>query len=337
MTRVLALAIGFVLDLVLGDPRGFPHPVRAIGGLISFLDGRLRAVAGGSAHAQRVAGCALVVLVVGASCAAVSLTLWLCALISPVLALVMESVMCYQMLAAKSLRVESTRVERALEEGTLDDARRAVSMIVGRDTGGLTEEGVAKAAVETVAENTSDGVVAPLLFMALFGAVGGVFYKAVNTMDSMVGYKNDVYRDFGWAAARLDDVLNFIPARVAGVLMCAAAWVVRFDGHRAWRVFLRDRHKHTSPNAAHTEAACAGALGVQLAGSNYYFGKLVEKPTLGDATRAVEPADIARANRLMYATSVLALMLSLCVAAALGLVASSVSGMLLNSGWEAMA
>ena len=195
----------------------------------------------------------------------------------------------------------------ALEHAGLPEARTRVSMIVGRDTAALTEEGVTKAAVETVAENASDGVIAPLFYLALLGPVGGVVYKAINTMDSMVGYKNDRYLDFGRAAAKLDDAVNFIPARLAGALMCLAAPLAGFDGKRAWRTFRRDRLAHTSPNSAHTEAACAGALGIQLAGPNYYGGVLVEKPTLGEACRAVEPADIRRANRLLYATSLLAL------------------------------
>ena len=180
-------------------------------------------------------------------------------------------------------------------------------MIVGRDTDRLDETGVAKAAVETVAENTSDGVIAPLLFLVLGGAPLGMLYKAANTMDSMVGYKNNQYLYYGRAAARLDDVLNWIPARLAGVLMCLGAVLCGYDGRGAWRIFLRDRKQHKSPNSAHTEAACAGALGVQLAGSNYYFGKLVEKPTIGDDLRAVEAFDIVRAGRLLYATAFLAL------------------------------
>ena len=216
---------------------------------------------------------------------------------------------------------ESTKVQRALEDGTLDDARQAVRMIVGRDVERLDRQGVAKAAVETVAENTSDGVVAPLLFMALGGAPLAVLYKAVNTMDSMVGYKNERYLHLGWAAAKLDDVLNWVPARVSGLVMCLVAPLVGLDGRSAWRVFRRDRLAHSSPNAAHTEAACAGALGVQLAGSNWYFGRLVEKPTIGDDLRPVEPADIARANGLMYATSVAVLLAAVLTVLAAGWVA----------------
>lgn len=305
MRHFIAIAVGFVLDLIVGDPHSLPHPVRWIGALISALEKALRRVFGDTPGQLKAAGAVLVVLVAGISTGCAAVLLWLCGLASWWLALAVESVMCYQMLATRSLRDESMKVARALEGGSLEDGRAAVSMIVGRDTDRLDEAGVTKAAVETVAENVSDGVIAPLLFMALGGAPFGVFYKSVNTMDSMVGYKNDRYRHFGTAAAKLDDVLNFVPARVAGVLMCAAARLVGLDGKGAWRIFRRDRLAHSSPNSAHTEAACAGALGVQLAGNNYYFGKLVEKPTIGDPSRDVEVEDIARANKLMYATAVL--------------------------------
>ncbi|MBO4365089.1 MAG: cobalamin biosynthesis protein CobD [Eggerthellaceae bacterium] len=317
MRHVLAIAIGFALDLLLGDPYTWPHPIRWIGKLIAVLEKPLRKVFPKTASGERIAGGVLVVLVVGISFACAVGLLWACALLSWWLALVVESVLCYQMLATKALRDESMKVAHALEQGTLDDARKAVSMIVGRDTQSLDHAGVAKAAIETVAENVADGVIAPLLYMAIGGAPLGVLYKAANTMDSMVGYKNDTYRHFGTIAAKLDDVLNFVPARIAGLLMCLAALLVHQDARGAWRIFKRDRLAHSSPNSAHTEAACAGALGVQLAGSNYYFGKLVEKPTIGDATRAVETADIARANRLMYATASLGFLLAEIVCALL--------------------
>lgn len=237
------------------------------------------------------------------------------------LGLLCEIIMCYEMLAARSLRDESMKVCRELEKGRTEEARKAVSMIVGRDTANLTEEGIAKAAVETVAENTSDGVAAPMLFMALFGAPGGFFYKAVNTMDSMVGYHNETYEYFGKAAARLDDVMNWIPSRLSGLLMTEAAFLLGkkrgFDGKKAWKVFLRDRKNHKSPNSAQTEAACAGALGLQLAGDAYYFGKLVKKPVIGDDRRKIQAGDIRRANQLMYVTAALTLILSLGIRAGL--------------------
>ena len=307
--RLFALLLGFCLDLLLGDPHWMPHPVRAMGALITGLEKPLRGVFPKTHRGELAAGSALVILTVGISTGVAALLLWLCGQIHPYLAFAGETLLCYQLLAARALRDESVKVYKALRDGTLDDARKAVSMIVGRDTDRLDEIGVAKAAVETVAENASDGVIAPLLFLAIGGAPLGVLYKSINTMDSMVGYKNDRYLYFGRAAAKLDDLVNFIPARLAGVLMCLAARPAGFDGRNAWRIFRRDRKNHKSPNSAHTEAAAAGALDVQLAGSSYYFGKLVEKPTIGDPLRPVEPADILRCNRLMYAGTFLAMVL----------------------------
>ena len=218
-----------------------------------------------------------------------------------------ETFWCYQLLAVKALRVESMRVYSAVKEGDLPKARYAVSMIVGRDTDCLDAQGVTKAAVETVAENSSDGVVAPLLFLMIGGAAGGFFYKSINTMDSMVGYKNDKYRYFGTFAAKLDDVVNFFPARIAGGLMILAGYLWGFDGKNAARIYRRDKKNHESPNSAHTEAVMAGALDIQLAGDAWYFGELHRKPTLGDPIRPVEPEDIPRSNRLMVGTAFLAL------------------------------
>ena len=309
--HLMALAIGFAFDLVVGDPHWLPHPIRLVGRLISGLERILRRVFPATPKGEHAAGVVLVVLVCTISTACAIALLVLCGMASPWLALAVESIMCYQMLATKALKDESMKVYDALAAGDLAAARSAVSMIVGRDVERLDAAGVTRAAVETVAENASDGVVAPLLFMAVGGAPLGVFYKAVNTMDSMVGYRNEKYRYFGTAAARFDDVLNFVPARLSGVLMVCAASIARLDAKGAWRIFLRDRRKHASPNSAHTEAACAGALDVALAGDAWYFGKLVEKPTIGDALRPVEAADIVRANRLLYATASLSLVLCL--------------------------
>ena len=217
--------------------------------------------------------------------------------------------MCWQILAAKSLRTESTKVQAALENNDIKSARTYVSMIVGRDTQKLGAEGITKAAVETVAENSSDGVIAPLFYMLFGGAVCGFLYKGVNTMDSMAGYKNDKYIDFGRAAAKLDDIANFIPARISAFLMVISAFILGFDAKNAWKIFIRDRYKSTSPNSGQTEAACAGALGIELLGDAYYFGKLVKKPSVGNAMRSIEPYDIHNANNLMYCMTFIMVML----------------------------
>ncbi len=309
LSNLCALLLGFCLDLLLGDPHWAPHPVRAMGSLISLLEPPLRRLFPKSSRGLLAAGTALVVLVVGLSAGAAAAVLALCRAIHPLLAFAVKVLLCYQLLAARALRDESMAVYEPLKRGDLPAARQAVSMIVGRDTAALDEAGVTKAAVETVAENASDGVVAPLFYLALGGPLAGVAYKAVNTMDSMVGYKNERYLHFGRPAARLDDLVNFLPARLAGGLMCLSAFLTGFDGPGAVRIFRRDRKKHASPNSAHTEAACAGALRVELAGPAFYFGRRVEKPTLGDPIHPVEPLDIVRANRLMYGAAFLALLL----------------------------
>lgn len=303
-----ALCIGSILDFILGDPRALWHPVQGIGFCIEWLEQRLRKIFPGSPKGERVAGAVLVLLICTIWVAVPALLLKVAGWLHPVLAFLLSCVFCWQMLAARSLRTESMKVYDALEQEGLEAGRRAVSMIVGRDTADLTEEGVIKAAVETVAENTSDGVTAPLFYMILAGPLGGFAYKAINTMDSMIGYKNDKYRYFGTCAARLDDAANFIPARLSAVFMILAAWFLGFDGRAAWKVFRRDRKNHKSPNAAHTEAVMAGALGIQLAGDAWYFGRLYRKPYIGDPCRKVERKDIPRACRLEYGTAVLQLL-----------------------------
>ncbi|MBS4969554.1 MAG: cobalamin biosynthesis protein CobD [Lachnospiraceae bacterium] len=302
-----ALLTGYVLDLIFGDPRQIYHPIRIIGNLIAVLEKGIRKVFPKTSRGELAGGTVLVVLVVLICTAVPAALLGLAAWIHPAVYWLLASFWCWQILATKSLKTESMKVYAPLKEGDLPAARRAVAMIVGRDTERLTEEGVAKAAVETVAENTSDGIVAPLIFLALGGPALGFFYKAVNTMDSMVGYKSERYLYFGRTAARLDDVLNFLPSRISAWLMILAAAFLGMDGKNAKRIYLRDRRNHASPNSAQTEAVMAGALRVQLAGDAWYFGELYKKPTIGDPFRAVEPEDIVRANRLMYLTSALAL------------------------------
>ena len=301
MRILLACMTGFGLDLIFGDPYWLYHPIRLIGHLISFLEKPLRSAAGKSPKKQIVAGGILWLLVILISTGIPCLMLWAAEKIHPAVSFLLECFWCYQILAARSLSVESKKVYHALKTQDVEGARKAVSMIVGRDTKSLTEEGIAKAAVETVAENTSDGVIAPFLFMAIFGPVGGTFYKAVNTMDSMIGYTNDKYILFGRTAAKLDDVLNFIPARISGCLLTLAAYLLPgADGKNAWRIFLRDRRKHASPNSAHGEAACAGALHLRLAGDAWYFGVLHKKQFIGDNDREIVPEDIWKASLLMF-------------------------------------
>ena len=305
--HISALVLGLLLDLAFGDPRWLYHPIRLIGNLIAWAEKPFRAAFPKSEKGELAAGTFFAVFVVAVSTAVPALLLALASRLSLWLVFALEVFWSFQILAAKSLKSESMKVYAALKEGDLPKARKAVSMIVGRDTQKLTEEGVAKAAVETVAENSSDGVIAPLLFLALGGPALGFFYKAVNTLDSMVGYKNDTYLYFGRFSAKLDDVLNFIPARISGLLLVTASPLAGLDVKGAWRIFKRDRKNHASPNSAQTEAAAAGALGVQLAGDAWYFGKLHRKPTLGDPVRPIEPEDIRRAGKLMYLTAALAL------------------------------
>lgn len=302
MYTSISIFAGFILDLLFGDPYWMPHPVRAMGKGIQELEKKLRRPES-APEAQVRAGALLVAIMVLCCTIFPALLLWLAYWLHPAAGLVLETFMCYQIMATKCLKVESMKVCRALREGNVEKAREAVSMIVGRDTAVLSAEGITRAAVETVAENTSDGSIAPLLYMLLGGPVAGFAYKAVNTMDSMLGYKNEKYLYFGRAAARLDDVVNFIPSRLAALLMIAAAWLCGLDGKGAFYIWRRDRFKHASPNSAQTEAVCAGALGIALAGDAVYFGKVVKKPFIGEGNRPVEPEDIARANRLLYVSA----------------------------------
>ena len=304
--HLAAFFLGFIMDLLFGDPYWLPHPIRLIGNLIAqaeklFYKDRKRD------YKKEYRGECMTVLTVLLVTGIVTFVLLFAAYrLHPLLGAGIEMIMTYQILAIKSLKDESMKVYDQLQHGTLENARHAVSMIVGRNTQNLTEEGITKAAVETVAENTSDGVIAPMLYTALGGPVLGFLYKAVNTMDSMIGYKNDRYLYFGRAAAKLDDAVNFIPARISACLMVAAAVFLKgADQNRAWKIYRRDSRKHASPNSAQTESVCAGALGIQLAGDASYFGKIVKKPYIGDPVRKVETEDIKRTNRLMYITAFL--------------------------------
>ena len=329
--RLISILIGAGLDCLIGDPQWMPHPVRFMGALISALEKLIRREED-TPGVQRIKGVVVVVFVLST---VIQITWGILARlygIHTLAGIAAESVLCCYALAARSLGDAAMEVYRPLaaEEasaggkdagagnadgtgnagaaGNLEKARRAVSMIVGRDTKSLDRAGIIRAAVETVAENTADGVIAPLFYMALGGAVGAMAYKAVNTMDSMLGYRNEQYQYFGTAAARLDDVAGFVPARLSGLLLVAAAKLTGLDAEGAWRIFCRDRYAHKSPNSAQSESACAGALGVRLAGDAVYSGRKVSKPYIGDATREIEAEDIVRSVRLMYAASGLGLL-----------------------------
>lgn len=314
--HMAAFLAGYLLDLLFGDPYWFPHPVKLMGKLIAVLEKKWNTK---DAETARRRGVLLVITLLFATFIISSAVLICAYLINRYAGAAVEALLTYTVLAAKSLRTESMKVYRELEKGDLQAARKAVSMIVGRDTECLDEAGVARAAVETVAENTSDGVIAPLFYTAIGGPVLGLLYKAVNTMDSMVGYKNERFLNFGRTAAKLDDIVNFVPARISAAAMIAAAYILGRDysGKDAARIFKRDRFNHASPNSAQTESVCAGALRVRLAGDASYFGQIHKKPFIGDDIRPIEYKDIKRANDLMYMTELL------CMIAALALMAAA--------------
>lgn len=305
---LLSVLSGFLIDCILGDPAWLWHPVMLIGKLISFLEKTLRKAFPKTDRGAFSAGLVMAILVPLLSAGVSFGILFGLYRLHPWAYFAGSSIMCWQCFAARCLAKEANKVVKALETGGVEAGRRQIAMLVGRDTDRLSEQQVLKATVETVAENTSDGVIAPMLYMLLFGAVGGFFYKAINTMDSMVGYKNDRYLWFGRAAAKLDDAANFVPARLSALSMIAVCPIVRLDGKHAFRIWKRDRRKHASPNSAQTESVAAGALHIELAGPASYFGKVVEKPTLGDSDRPIGRKDVSRTNALMYGASILVLL-----------------------------
>ena len=345
--NTICILTGIVLDLLVGDPIGFIHIVIVIGRYISFLEKKLYKDTDDD-KTMEFKGSVIAFIVPVTVMILAGIVLVISFKIHPAVYFVIESFLCWQAVAARDLAYESMRVYKALNgekitipdfenggkivldavnksalEGEdaqnllkkqkLENARRAVSLIVGRDTDSLDETGVIKAAVETVAENTSDGIIAPLFYMFLGGGALAVMYKAVNTLDSMLGYKNDKYMHFGSASAIQDDYWNYIPSRLSALLMCLAAFFTKMDHKNAYRIWKRDRYKHESPNSAQTESACAGSLNIQLAGDASYFGHIKHKDTIGDPVRPVERDDIKRACRLMYATSFLMMMIGLII------------------------
>lgn len=309
MMTLGAIVAGFILDLIFGDPHWLPHPICLIGNLIGFLEKNLRRLLAPGKTALLLGGALMVVIVLSLSFAVPYAVLMLAEQVSPWLRFALETIMFYQIFATKCLRDESMKVYTALHNNDLEDARVKLSWIVGRDTKELTTEEVTKGAVETVAENTADGIIAPMFYMFIGGAPLAFLYKGINTMDSMVGYKNDKFLYFGRCAAKLDDVANFIPARITGILMILASYFLNMNAAGAWKIFWRDRYNHLSPNSAMTESVTAGALNIQLGGDHYYFGKLVHKDTIGDNIRPVVAEDIVAVNNLLYMTAVISLLL----------------------------
>lgn len=302
-----ALALGWILDLIIGDPYCMPHPIRWIGRLIGFLEKHLND-SEISPKRLKLRGLLIVIATVLLSALVTAVLMIAAYRIHVIAGVVTEAVITCYMLACRSLYNESMKVYKSFDTDDIDASRKAVSMIVGRDTAALDKAGIIRAAVETVAENTSDGVIAPLFYLAVGGPVLGIIYKSVNTMDSMIGYKNEKYKDIGFFAAKLDDAFNLLPARSSAVMMIAAAFISGrdYDGKRAVKIFKRDRYKHASPNSAQCESVCAGALGLKLAGPASYFGKMNDKQYIGDEIKEAEPYDIVRANRLMIVTSAIA-------------------------------
>lgn len=309
MMTLIAIVVGFILDLIFGDPHSLPHPICLIGNLISCLERNLRKIFGFSNTGLLFGGGVLVFMVISTCFVLPYALLYLAGMVNPWLAFALETLMFYQIFATKCLRDESMKVYYALQKGDLDEARLMLSWIVGRDTKNLSEAEVTKGAVETIAENTADGIIAPMFYMFLGGAPLAFLYKGINTMDSMVGYKNEKYLYFGRCAAKLDDVANFIPARITGLLMIGAAYFLNLDVQCAWKTFWRDRYNHLSPNSAMTESVAAGALNIQLGGGHFYFGKWVHKDTIGDDIRPVKAGDIVATNNLLYMTAILSLIL----------------------------
>ncbi len=309
MMTLGAIVAGFILDLIFGDPHWLPHPICLIGNLIGFLEKNLRRLLAPGKTALLLGGALMVVIVLSLSFAVPYAVLMLAEQVSPWLRFALETIMFYQIFATKCLRDESMKVYTALHNNDLEDARVKLSWIVGRDTKELTAEEVTKGAVETVAENTADGIIAPMFYMFIGGAPLAFLYKGINTMDSMVGYKNDKFLYFGRCAAKLDDVANLIPARITGILMILASYFLNMNAAGAWKIFWRDRYNHLSPNSAMTESVTAGALNIQLGGDHYYFGKLVHKDTIGDNIRPVVAEDIVAVNNLLYMTAVISLLL----------------------------
>ncbi len=305
---MIELTIGYILDLIIGDPQNPIHPVRLIGSLCKNIEKLFRKlfksslkVAGGLTWIFSVA----IVFFINYIIVISSFN------INRIFGIIISGIIIYFSISTKALKVEGLKVVSYILKDDIEGARKQLSYIVGRDTKSLDEKAILRAVVETVAENMSDGVVAPIFYAGLFGAPGAMVYKAINTMDSMFGYKNDKYKDFGFFPAKLDDVFNYIPARLTGLLIVFVSLLLNLNYKESFKIYLRDRNNHSSPNSAHPEAAVAGALGLRLGGANYYFGKLVKKPTIGDELKEIEVRDVYKTNNILYLVSFFSYLLAL--------------------------
>ena len=305
--NLLSIYTGYALDLIIGDPYSFPHPVRYIGKLISIVEKQIRKITS-SDKGLKIAGFFLWFIVVGATFGITTLILQLFKF-NKVIYFIVNTILIYTTLATKCLKDESVKIYKVLKTGDLEKSRIQLSYIVGRDTTNLNEKEIVRATVETVAENTVDGIIAPLFYGFIGGAPLAMAYKAVNTLDSTVGYKNDKYYYLGFASAKIDDIANYIPARLGVILLPLGSLFTGFNFKDALKIGIRDRKNHKSPNCAFSEGAVAGALGIQLGGTNVYFGKEVYKPTIGDKTREIEIEDIVRTNKIMYSSSIISIII----------------------------
>lgn len=293
----MELTIGFILDLIIGDPNNPVHPVRIIGRLCTILEKIMRNI---FKNSLKLAGLIVWIITVAVTFLVTFFIVYIARKVNLYFGIIVEGILIYFCISSKGLVVEGKKVISYLLKNDIIGARKQLSYIVGRDTESLDEKGIVRAVIETIAENMSDGVIAPIFYGGIFGAPLAMAYKAVNTMDSMFGYKNDKYMEFGFFPAKLDDVFNYIPARITGFIIIISSFILGYDYKNSYKIYKRDRYNHTSPNSAHPEAAMAGALKVQLGGSNYYFGKLVEKPTIGDRLKEIETRDVDCTAKVLY-------------------------------------
>lgn len=305
---MIQITIGFILDLIIGDPNNPFHPVRIIGKLASHLENIFRKL---FKNYLKIAGFFVWLITIAITLTVTYILVYMSYKINIYLGTILEGILIYFCISGKGLVVEGIKVINYLVKDDIEKARHQLSYIVGRDTTNLDKEGIVRAVIETIAENMSDGVIAPLFYAGIFGAPLAMTYKAVNTMDSMFGYKNDKYISFGYFPAKLDDVFNYIPARLTGFFIVITSFILKYDYKNSYKIYKRDRYNHTSPNSAHPESAMAGALDIQLGGPNYYFGKLVVKPTIGDKIKEVQIEDVKRTSKILYLSSFMGYLLSI--------------------------